>query len=236
MANYHVNLKTGKTGICKADPGKCPVQATDGAEHFDNKNDAQSRAEEVLTKKSGVMKSAVKADSGDNEKIAERDINAISDLAENENNPIKDPKVQENILAELKGSGLIKENLSKQELLAVAVSVAHPRILTLNADGLRPYNGAAKIIFDNTPREKFLEKLNEFNNKESQQVMRLDKTPKRIDGKPVIPQRVGRLAVEKDMGYGSLSEEYSNENLAKTDNEIALQEDTQSAGEKFSGQ
>lgn len=34
MANYHVNLKTGKTGVCKADPGKCPVQATDGAAHL----------------------------------------------------------------------------------------------------------------------------------------------------------------------------------------------------------
>lgn len=236
MANYHVNLKTGKTGVCKADPGKCPVQATDGAAHFDNKNDAQSRAEEVLTKKSGVMKSAVKADSGDNEKIVERDINAISDLAENENNPIKDPKVQENILAELKGSGLIKENLSQQELLAVAVSVAHPRILTINADGIRPYNGAAKTIFDNTPREKFLEKLNEFNNKESQQVMRIDKTPKRVDGKPVIPQRVGRLAVENDMEYSSLSEDYANEKDTKTDNELASQKDTQSAGKKFAGQ
>lgn len=236
MANYHVNLKTGKTGICKADPGKCPVQATDGAAHFDNKNDAQSRAEDVLTKKSGTMKSAVKSDSGDNEKIAERDINAISDLAENENNPIKDPKVQENILAELKGSGLIKENLSQQELLAVAVSVAHPRILTINADGIRPYNGAAKTIFDNTSREKFLEKLNEFNNKESQQVMRMDKTPKRVDGKPVIPQRVGRLAVENDMEYSSLSEEYANEKDTKTDNELASQKDTQSAGKKFAGQ
>lgn len=182
------------------------------------------------------MKSAVKADSGDNEKIAERDINAISDLAENENNPIKDPKVQENILAELKGSGLIKENLSQQELLAVAVSVAHPRILTINADGIRPYNGAAKTIFDNTSREKFLEKLNEFNNKESQQVMRMDKTPKRVDGKPVIPQRVGRLAVENDMEYSSLSEEYANEKDTKTDNELASQKDTQSAGKKFAGQ
>lgn len=38
------------------------------------------------------------------------------------------------------------------------------------------------------------------------------------------------------MEYSSLSEEYANEKDTKTDNELALQKDTQSAGEKFSGQ
>ena len=67
MASYHVNLATGQTGICKAQPGKCPVQATDGAEHFSNKQEAQKRSEEVLTEKSGIMKSAVKVVDKENE-------------------------------------------------------------------------------------------------------------------------------------------------------------------------
>lgn len=69
MANYHVNLATGQTGICKAEPGKCPVQAKDGVEHFSNKNEAKMRAEEVLTEKSNVMKSAGKPGSASNKSV-----------------------------------------------------------------------------------------------------------------------------------------------------------------------
>lgn len=68
MANYHVNLATGQTGICKAEPGKCPVQATDGAEHFSDRNEAKIRSEEVLTQKSNIMKSTGKSGSVNNDK------------------------------------------------------------------------------------------------------------------------------------------------------------------------
>lgn len=233
MANYHVNLATGQTGVCKAEPGKCPVQATDGAEHFSNKQEAQKRSEEVLTEKSGIMKSAGKVVDNENEKVTEKDIAFIGNFAENENNPIKDPVVQKEILAELKGSGLDKENLSQQELLAVSVSIAHPRILTLNSEEFKPFKGAAKIIFDNSPREKFLENLNEFNNKESQYVMRLDKSPRKVDGKFTIPSRAGAAAVESEIGVKPLNEDFAYDKEDKTENELRLQKETQSIAEKL---
>ena len=60
MAKYHVNPKTNRPNICRArSESTCPLKAQ-GAEHFDNKDDAQKHAETLLSKKNNIMKSASK--------------------------------------------------------------------------------------------------------------------------------------------------------------------------------
>lgn len=60
MAKYHVNPKTNRPNICRArSESACPLKAQ-GAEHFDNKDDAQKHAETLLSKKNNIMKSASK--------------------------------------------------------------------------------------------------------------------------------------------------------------------------------
>lgn len=60
MAKYHVNPKTNRPNICRArSESTCPLKVQ-GAEHFDNKDDAQKHAETLLSKKNNIMKSASK--------------------------------------------------------------------------------------------------------------------------------------------------------------------------------
>ena len=60
MAKYHVNPKTNRPNICRArSESTCPLKVQ-GAEHFDNKDDAQKHAESLLSKKNNIMKSASK--------------------------------------------------------------------------------------------------------------------------------------------------------------------------------
>lgn len=60
MAKYHVNPKTNRPNICRArSESTCPLKVQ-GAEHFDNKDDAQKHAETLLSKKNDIMKSASK--------------------------------------------------------------------------------------------------------------------------------------------------------------------------------
>lgn len=60
MAKYHVNPKTNRPNICRArSESTCPLKVQ-GAEHFDNKDDAQKRAETLLSEKNNTMKSASK--------------------------------------------------------------------------------------------------------------------------------------------------------------------------------
>lgn len=60
MAKYHVNPKTNRPNICRArSESTCPLKVQ-GAEHFDNKADAQKHAETLLSEKNNIMKSASK--------------------------------------------------------------------------------------------------------------------------------------------------------------------------------
>ena len=60
MAKYHVNPKTNRPNICRArSESTCPLKVQ-GAEHFDNKDDAQKHAETLLSEKNNTMKSASK--------------------------------------------------------------------------------------------------------------------------------------------------------------------------------
>lgn len=60
MAKYHVNPRTNRPNICRArSESTCPLKVQ-GAEHFDNKDDAQKHAETLLSKKNNIMKSASK--------------------------------------------------------------------------------------------------------------------------------------------------------------------------------
>lgn len=60
MAKYHVNPKTNRPNICRArSESTCPLKVQ-GAEHFDNKDDAQKHAETLLSEKNNIMKSASK--------------------------------------------------------------------------------------------------------------------------------------------------------------------------------
>ena len=67
MAKYHVNPKTNRPNICRArSESTCPLKVQ-GAEHFDNKDDAQKHAETLLSKKNNIMKSASKnSENGEN--------------------------------------------------------------------------------------------------------------------------------------------------------------------------
>ena len=56
MAKYHVNPKTNRPNICRARfESTCPLKVQ-GAEHFDNKADAQKHAETLLSEKNNIMK------------------------------------------------------------------------------------------------------------------------------------------------------------------------------------
>lgn len=59
MAMYHVNPKTNRPNICKADKKGCPL-LKDGAKHFDNKDNARDYAEKSLGEKSNFMQSSSK--------------------------------------------------------------------------------------------------------------------------------------------------------------------------------
>ena len=48
MLRYHFNPATGRTGICKAKPGKCPFLAA-GSRHFDTREEAQAAVELFFT-------------------------------------------------------------------------------------------------------------------------------------------------------------------------------------------
>lgn len=66
MAKYHVNPKTNRPNICRArSESTCPLKVQ-GAEHFDNKDDAQKHAETLLSKKNNIMKSASKNNENSN--------------------------------------------------------------------------------------------------------------------------------------------------------------------------
>lgn len=56
---YHVNPKTNRPNICKADKKGCPL-LKDGAKHFDNKDNARDYAEKSLGEKSNFMQSSSK--------------------------------------------------------------------------------------------------------------------------------------------------------------------------------
>lgn len=59
MTKYHVNPKTNRPNICKADKQGCPL-SKEGAKHFDNKDDARAYAEKSLGEKSNFMQSSSK--------------------------------------------------------------------------------------------------------------------------------------------------------------------------------
>lgn len=59
MVMYHVNPKTNRPNICRADKKGCPL-LKEGAKHFDNKDDARDYAEKSLGEKSNFMQSSSK--------------------------------------------------------------------------------------------------------------------------------------------------------------------------------
>ena len=59
MVVYHVNPKTNRPNICRADKKGCPL-SKEGAKHFDNKDDARDYAEKSLGEKSNFMQSSSK--------------------------------------------------------------------------------------------------------------------------------------------------------------------------------
>lgn len=59
MTKYHVNPRTNRPNICKADKQGCPL-IKQGAPHFDNKDDARDYAEKSLGEKSNFMQSSSK--------------------------------------------------------------------------------------------------------------------------------------------------------------------------------
>lgn len=69
MAKYHVNPRTNRPNICRArSESTCPLKVQ-GAEHFDNKDDAQKHAETLLSKKNNIMKSASKNSANNENKV-----------------------------------------------------------------------------------------------------------------------------------------------------------------------
>ena len=67
MASCHVNLAMDKLVFVKHNQENVLCKQQDGAEHFSDQQEAQKRSEEVLTEKSGIMKSAVKVVDKENE-------------------------------------------------------------------------------------------------------------------------------------------------------------------------
>ena len=59
MAKYHVNPRTNRPNICRADKQGCPLQAQ-GAPHFDNKEDAHKHIEKTLSEKNNITASKSK--------------------------------------------------------------------------------------------------------------------------------------------------------------------------------
>lgn len=55
---YHVNVETGRYGECTAQQGNCPLK--NSAEHFNSKEEAVQKSEQVLSEKYGVTKSLKK--------------------------------------------------------------------------------------------------------------------------------------------------------------------------------
>lgn len=59
MAKYHVNLKTNRPDVCRANKKECPLQAQ-GAPHFENKEDAHAYVEKTLAEKNNITASKSK--------------------------------------------------------------------------------------------------------------------------------------------------------------------------------
>lgn len=66
MARYHVNPKTNRPNVCRANKKGCPLQAQ-GAPHFENKEDAHEYIEKTLAEKNNITASKSK---GTNKKEA----------------------------------------------------------------------------------------------------------------------------------------------------------------------
>lgn len=69
MAKYHVNPRTNRPNICRADKQGCPLQAQ-GAPHFDNKEDAHKHIEKTLSEKNNIT--ASKSKEASNKEARER--------------------------------------------------------------------------------------------------------------------------------------------------------------------
>lgn len=55
MIKYHINNETKEVGVCNAKPGNCPVSDTDL--HFENKNEASLKLENILSNDYGTISS-----------------------------------------------------------------------------------------------------------------------------------------------------------------------------------
>lgn len=73
MTKYHVNPKTNRPNICRADKQGCPLQAQ-GAPHFDSKEDAKSYAESAMAKENDTFVSK--------KKDSEQNVNKYSFLSD----------------------------------------------------------------------------------------------------------------------------------------------------------
>ena len=91
MVMYHVNPKTNRPNICRADKKGCPL-LKEGAKHFDNKDDARDYAEKSLGEKSNFMhssskKTPVNSASGVNN-VSNEDTQRIAALKDEINNTL----------------------------------------------------------------------------------------------------------------------------------------------------
>lgn len=78
MRKYHINQNTGQVAECRAQEGNCPVTKFTGEKHFDTREEAQERYEQIQQTSGGYLTSTKNR----NDLIDESDMPLIEKMAE----------------------------------------------------------------------------------------------------------------------------------------------------------
>lgn len=196
MTKYHINDKTGRVNICRAEKGNCPLKNSNGenTEHFDTKEAALAFNERKLAKTHKPLKSLSKPRK-----------QRIKGITEEENKALTQRMIEEfkNMESQL--------NLSEQNTLSHYTFAGSSSMNRLLHNEPRDYENTPEKIEQNWKDIKALDKIIEKfgNNGETRTLYRYLNLDKKTDIKDFLQKTFVEGEEYSDTGFMSTTEDIS---------------------------